>query len=322
MSQPAGQQCAIPSSSGLVADTASSDTPPASSSEVGYCDVEGAAALDPRNTISVVCGAAMDMLADDSAALSGNGLQLSDVAVQPDVKVLLAQTCRPGGLCRATVSRLSVTGVLDASFGQDGAFQAEDAEEEVLSVAVLNVDNVDKVVLAGRHMVDGASNPVVLRLTSEGALDTDFGQGGRAVLTLASPSYAIESLLRADGSVVIATNYANGDFAGFVGLTAACILDPAFGSNGTVLVIEPPQALLGGAVIDDRNRIVAAGSSSTGGWLTRWTASGAIDRTFGTPADDYWHDLAVWLPRLGRPSPQGPSSLPASGIHTGDEVTA
>lgn len=144
------------------------------------------------------------------------------------------------------VTRLTVNGALDSSFGSDGSFVLPAAtfyEQPVIGPS-------GNIYIAGSDAVPGKSSTqiIVTELTSSGALDTNFGTGGTAtiaVTALSAPVFTTSDIaVRNDGDVLVALGTASTVHTGYLlALTPTGGLDPAFGPVSTPGWLAYPAGL-------------------------------------------------------------------------------
>jgi len=209
------------------------------------------------------------------------------------------------------VARLTAAGALDASFDGDGkktfdiGFGGADAAIDV------TVDSLDRVVVAGATGVLPFSDFAVARLTATGAFDDTFDDDGKQYIGFGAPQnyahgVAVDSLDR----VVVAGYtgvYPVYDVA-VARLTAEGALDAGFDGDGKLTTGLLASSIAGGqsVAVDSKGRTVVAGYAFNGSnndfAITRYTASGALDTTFGNEGivtiafgayDDYAYGVAV-----------------------------
>lgn len=116
-----------------------------------------------------------------------------------------------------------------------------------------------------------------------GTLDTTFGTTGVAAIDFGNGSFdtVYDLAVLGDGKLVVAGKTDVG--FGVARLTAAGVLDPAFGTGGVVAGAFMSEAR-GVAVQGDGKLVVAGRTAATAGSLVlaRYTTAGALDSTFGT----------------------------------------
>lgn len=197
------------------------------------------------------------------------------------------------GATDLTVTVYGPPGSLDTSFGsgQGKVILGAGAGDDYAYAVAVQSDG--KIVVAGRaaeHLGDFA----LVRLDRDGQLDPTFGDGGRVLTDFtgtADTAYALA--IQPDGKIVAAgTTTGAGTASDFAvaRYNPDGSLDGSFGTGGKVttalgsdadtayaIALEPDGTLVVGG---DSNR----GSSATGidFALVRYTATGALDPTFGT----------------------------------------
>ena len=122
---------------------------------------------------------------------------------------------------------------------------------------------------------------LVIRLNTNGSLDTTFGSGGIASFRQFGLFYNQLTggvVVQPNGDILVAAlNPANGNRA-FVRLLANGQLDSSFGTGGAAGLIASPQTL---ALLPSGKILVASSSAFTSGGVTRYNSNGSLDTTFG-----------------------------------------
>lgn len=275
----------------------------------------------PASTSAPAAGAAA--IAFDTAfgtdgisllALAASGHdRLYSVTQTPDGRTYAAGFIAEGGDQSLAVARIDASGGLDQSFGRDGVASVNVAiGGKTLEVARgLAIQSDGKIVIAGPVEHDIAAtgdaardtDVALARFDTDGTIDTSFGTSGVAVVDfgtgragsgtsfLADNSWGLANL-PGDRLVLWGSTPAAGadrtdtDFVA-VGLTAAGVVDTAFGTGGTF------TADLGASADNPRNvlvqpdgRIVATGYSNIDGVvqpvMVRFSAAGVLDGEFGS----------------------------------------
>lgn len=235
--------------------------------------------------------------------------QPTDVLVQPDDKRLvvgLAVKSLPSPLEAKLVGyvlRTSSIGDYDGSFSGDGKAYVEPAVgngDVVLYAAALQSDG--RILVGGlidatpNATIGPASQGLVARLTSTGALDTTFSGDGLVALpsTLGGDSALVHDLaILRDGRILVAVHSETDGFSlqpVVCRLTASGELDGTFAGGGCVQVESGLPTGVTNRVekiaVDRFGRIVVAGVAYTDGssgraFVARLTAGGAPDPSFG-----------------------------------------
>jgi uncharacterized delta-60 repeat protein len=169
-------------------------------------------------------------------------------------------------------------GALDTSFGSGGKktvnFGGSDAARVVL------VQSNGRIVLAGGG---GAGSFCVVRLRTNGTLDTTFGSGGKKTIDFGGDNdSAFGGALQADGKIVLA---GDSDFrVAVVRLRTNGALDASFEGDGKKLFSWGPIGRAQAVVMAPNGKILVAGFSGPEGGniqVARLNANGLLDKTFG-----------------------------------------
>jgi uncharacterized delta-60 repeat protein len=236
-----------------------------------------------------------------SAHLGGTD-RADDVLIQADGKIVAAgSTSTADGGQDFALTRHLADGSLDTTFGTGGTVRTDVSGTGAPDSARAVVRQPDGKLVVGGITGDGWTCRFALaRYLPDGSLDSSFGTGGVVITDLqASELGGVRGLaLQGDGKLV-----AVGSSKGVNGLQFAVVrylangaLDPAFGSGGVVQTrVSSGYTLFADyantVAIQPDGRIVVGG---TAGKLfrpshyefdfavVRYTASGALDTTFGT----------------------------------------
>jgi uncharacterized delta-60 repeat protein len=224
------------------------------------------------------------------------------VAVQPDLKVVVAgySDSGPTYLSHFTIARYNPNGTLDTSFGSGGVAVIPLSTVQGDEAFAVAIQPDGKIVAAGYSTVAGKKKATysddwaIVRLNTNGTLDSTFGGGTGYVLTnfaaaSGNPSYDVASAiaLQSNGQIVVAGQGTDG--IAVVRYNANGTLDTTFGTSGVVntgmtWITDDGQA--GQIVaIDGSGRIDVAGTimGTTDTWgIARLLANGSLDPTFGT----------------------------------------
>lgn len=205
---------------------------------------------------------------------------------QPDGKIVTA-----GGALTETgeqangyvVARLNADGTPDVTFDGDGFVQIVDGTGAI-HVAVLP----DGRLLVARQSAT-AGRIALLRLNADGSPDSTFGTAGGMAFTNPLPLAYLRFATAPDGAAVIAGTQPQGAGQSIVvtRVTAAGVLDAAFGLNGRVEILVPSSSLEpSGLAVQADGSIVLGGKLSDSDrsvpFIGRLTSSGQPDTAFGT----------------------------------------
>ena len=213
------------------------------------------------------------------------------VALQSDGKIILAGYAGMGSRDWALI-RLSDTGMLDASFGNNGRVTTDfnSVNDDARSVVVLP-DN--KIVVAGTvSLPQGTSDFALVRYTSGGVPDNSFQKGGKMMIDLAGNSTdTVKSLKKTeDGKLVIGGEAQGSDYPmlALVRCSTDGVLDNTFDGDGKVVISFNRQGnnYMGGLAVNGEGEIAVAaridGWSMTSGFnVIRFRSNGKVDSRFG-----------------------------------------
>jgi uncharacterized delta-60 repeat protein len=202
--------------------------------------------------------------------------RVTAVVVAPNGKLLLGGFSGPEG-GNIQVARLKANGAFDPTFGTGGIATVDFGATEFGEAMARQADG--RILVAGRSSSGGA---VVARLRASGALDPDFGSGGRVTLPGGGSLSAV--LVQPDRNIVVAGNAGASTTMTVTRLKPDGSLDTTFGSGGTAAVVFGSLANpLGGAARQPDGRIVIAGYTQDGEdvAVARLNANGSLDAGFG-----------------------------------------
>ena len=255
--------------------------------------VDGGGFQPNGSPISVVLRYNLDGTLDTSFNGSGvaslSGL-VYGMAVQSDGKIVVAVDL-PGNA--AGVERLNTDGSLDASFGSGGIVSlTPSSSKNFVSAHGIVVQSDGNIVLVG-NVVGTAT---VWRFTTSGKLDTTFGSGGSAAISVGSPRAVAMQNVTVNGSaqpMIVIAGFSTVTLKGkshdelaVTRLTSSGRTDTSFGSAGLVAKDFGFSSLFMGLAIDSTNRIVAAGYASPGSGdeavVAHYNVDGSVDSGFGT----------------------------------------
>ena len=211
----------------------------------------------------------------------------------------------PTYLTHFTVARYNSNGTLDTSFGSGGIAVIPLSTAQGDEACTVAIQPNGKILVAGSTTVDGtkkntmAIDWAIIRLNTNGTLDTTFGGGTGEVITsfypatsssLRSNDVASAIAIQSNGQIVVTGQGTDG--IAIVRYNANGSLDTTFGTAGVVNTgISWPQiadSVSGQIVaIDGSGRIDIVGSTypgTTPNWemeVARYLPNGTLDPTFG-----------------------------------------
>ncbi len=214
------------------------------------------------------------------------------LAIQSDLKIVVAGVSSNGSNNDFTVARYNTNGTPDTSFGTGGVVTtAIGSADDVANTLGIQADG--KIVVAG-YSRSGSNNVfAVVRYESNGSPDESFGTNG-IVTTAIGASYDVAYTLgiQSDGKIVVAgvtykdiINDSNNDFA-VVRYESNGTLDTGFGTGGIVTTaIGSEDDIAYALAIQSDGKILVAGTSNNGSnndfAIVKYTTTGSLDTTFG-----------------------------------------
>ena len=240
------------------------------------------------------------------ATRSGDWPQIA--AVAPSGKIVVAGFSFAGSR-EMWVTRFNADGSLDGAFGIGGKrtldlginFGSYPSEIRVIAIA-----SDESIIIAGNRLGPAHGLPIasyesdylVVRLTSNGELDSSFGSSGKTTIdftreptgpdeTVYSVDYATSVILNVDGSILVSgySETQDGDVSSAVQLTPNGQLDYSFGQDGKLVGGAPIVFPTSVPILAD-GRYFEIGNSDHGvtGYdidVTLRHANGDLDTSFG-----------------------------------------
>ncbi len=233
---------------------------------------------------------------------NSNSDVLNAVAIQTDGKIVAVG--QSNSTTEAYVIRLNANGTLDTTFSGDGIFEITSAGV-ALSVAL----QTDAKIVIGSRGLSGES--IIIRLNTNGALDTTFDTDG--IASLSPNHYEPYGLaIQSNGRIVVAGTSsisAGGDIS-TVRLLTSGALDTSFDTDGiAVTAVYAGDSEARSLAIQTDGKIVVGGGpgangSETEAAIVRYNSDGSLDTSFDGDGiklsnlnigsgDKYFNDLAA-----------------------------
>ena len=231
-------------------------------------------------------GVGVRVPADDQSA--------TGAAVQTDGAVVMVGYAQITGNYDLVVTRVTVDGELDTTFGSLGLIiqPIGSGLDKAYDVALQADGKIVVVGVASNQSNETNADGVVLRYTTSGQLDTTFGTGG---IYRWSNGAARTLVIQPSGRIVVAGRQANR--AVLLGISSLGVTDSTFGVAGTVIGAENQQFVtLAG---DDLGRLVATDNVYRRGVL-RCDVNGQVDAGFAPIMDaSNYNGATTLVPRDG-----------------------
>lgn len=231
--------------------------------------------------------------------LSVPGLQVAQfggIAIQNDNRILVFGDLQdPTNANRAdwVVARYTTSGALDTSFNAGLGYRVIGRNDEAEFAGAIAVAPDGKIVLAGARtqIVAGTDETTMLvRLTSSGALDATFGNGGQAIFDFASSFNENPKSLLVDSAGTMTLAGTDDTSRLLVArVTRSGAVDTHFAASGAtpgwrLLNLESATNVAQQIIRDSAGRYVVVGSTSAGSgygaFLLRLDSNGNTDTSF------------------------------------------
>jgi uncharacterized delta-60 repeat protein len=181
---------------------------------------------------------------------------IKSIVIQPDGKIVAAGYVIVAGTFDFAFTRFNTDGSVDTSFGINGS--------TIISISTGD-DACDSVRLQSDGKIVGVGSPsfTIVRLTSQGSLDSSFGASGMVTTDFGSQSAAYGLAVQTDGRLIAAGYAYNQGFA-LARYNTDGSLDTTFGNGGRVATGHP-FTTAGGLVLafdvttQGDGKIIAAG---------------------------------------------------------------
>lgn len=209
------------------------------------------------------------------------------VAIQGDGKIIVVGNVGNG--TAAGIARLTSSGSLDTSFNTTGKLEITVADGSTTGNA-LAILGSGKILVAGGALVnaDSAQEFFVLRLNSNGSLDTGFGTSGFSFAEFGTNAAANDLLVQSDNKIVLVGkgNPGGNDAICVARFSSAGATDSGYGTSGLFSVTFAGFSSISncrGTMLSDK--VFACGQiqgADTRTGICAITSAGALDTTFNT----------------------------------------
>ncbi|OAI56761.1 hypothetical protein AYO49_00600 [Verrucomicrobiaceae bacterium SCGC AG-212-N21] len=223
---------------------------------------------------------------------AGTSSFVSSIVVQPDGKIVAAGRASDGTKTNFAIVRYLPSGTLDQSFGSGGVVTVAIGvgDSSANSVALQR----DGKIVAGGYATNASEWKFALvRLNSNGVLDTSFGGGGTIMTKISTTEQDVcEGVaIQSDGKIVAVGRNVYGLYhVQVVRYDQAGNLDTSFNGNGKVRTFVGGAAHGYAVAFQGDGKILVTGGYSNNSQspsynnvvLLRYTAAGALDTGFGS----------------------------------------
>ncbi|MDZ4823188.1 MAG: T9SS type A sorting domain-containing protein [Flavobacteriales bacterium] len=193
--------------------------------------------------------------------------------------------------CSVTFFSYAQFGVLDPTFGNNGIVETEFGQYVSEEVREMLIQPDGKIVVCGTDYVD-SYDFMLLRYNSDGSLDVDFGDNGKATFHYGESfthNYGIAVVMQQDGKFVVAGYSETSPAKSFTIMRANAdgTIDTSFGDDGVVTVfIDDYDAIANDVMLQPDGKIIVVGHANVNAAgedmaAIRLNEDGSFDDTFG-----------------------------------------
>ncbi len=190
---------------------------------------------------------------------------------------------------------------LNPTFGYEGFTYVENTSE--VNKIALNPDG--SIISAGRKFISGGSNIVLTKHDAIGTQNLTFGTGGVALNPHFNSVDLRDLQLQADGKILLAgSNYTGLDtgpggspiiHAFVMRYLPNGVIDSSFATNGVFEVTDYNQSEFNAVLIQSDQSLRLIGYSDGITYITKLTAAGTLDNSFGTNGSRAISDLSTFF---------------------------
>ena len=214
------------------------------------------------------------------------------VEIQPDGKIIIGGYSNIANNSGSLITRLNIDGSIDNEFAQSGNFILHEIQNNKTYQAVavkLQTDN--KIVACARFVSseNSAYNVGVIRLKTNGSLDSSFGDNGVVIVDINKYDEIGNMLIQKDGKILITGNTGSSESAGnpefLMRFLANGEKDNLFGDDGLVTTSYSSAIKVHAIVQQKDEKILTAsnyGISVQQYQVVRYNLDGKLDTDFGT----------------------------------------
>ena len=207
-----------------------------------------------------------------------------DIDLQTDGKIIMTGAVSiTAANTDMLVVRLNTDGSFDSTFAGNGKLIIPiNTSEDYAREAAIQPDG--KILIGGYTKTPGFTynNAVMVRINTDGTLDTTFGTGGIALPNFSTQSETIDAItLTPTGDIrAVGYSWANNTAQGIaMGFFANGSVDSTFGTNGMRNMTGMSYAR---GIVQRNNKYYVCGNGSVAGIITAMTEGGVNISTFGS----------------------------------------
>ncbi|HIA58805.1 MAG TPA: hypothetical protein EYO00_02770, partial [Gammaproteobacteria bacterium] len=214
---------------------------------------------------------------------------VSDLLIQSSNRFILTGWENSSAGNQIWVKSLNSDGKPNATFADNGVFRTTLEGNNNRAISAVSVEP-DKL-LIGINTGNGSNtNFGILRLNSNGTLDSNFGTNGLVITESDSIDQLQQIAIQPDGKVILGGTRFNGETVDILiaRYNEDGSIDQSFGNNGTVSIDigTGSSDFLTDIAVDSNSNILASGYTDSSGafepFVSRFDATGNLDPSFGS----------------------------------------
>lgn len=219
-----------------------------------------------------------------TATQLGVGASACCSLVQPaDQFIVVAGSAVVNGTGQFMIARYNTVGVLDSTFGSGGIVTV--AVGTLSSAQAIAIESNNKLVIAGSAQGASHLQYALVRLNTDGSLDSGFGSSGivTTAVTNSTEDRIYGVAIQSDQKIVVAGHSIINSITqvSLARYTTAGILDNSFGTSGIVTTAVSDFSYAQAITIQPDGKSVITGASDNQICTARYTTAGVLDGTFG-----------------------------------------
>ncbi len=209
----------------------------------------------------------------------GNDTDIANaVTLQTDGKILVAGTLINGQFAGSAILRLNTDGTFDTNFDGDGIV----LNSLLNGTVAVAVQTDGKILVAGNSFNGNEDYFSVIRLNSNGSLDSAFGSNGKAAVSFGLIDFLSDMVLQSDGKIVLVGNAdlsSSNPYPALLRFNSNGTLDNTFDGDGKVTT---RIAGLGAKSVTTQpdGKILVGGSLALDSAVWRYNPNGSLDTSF------------------------------------------
>jgi uncharacterized delta-60 repeat protein len=214
-------------------------------------------------------------------SIHSSTVSFNDIAIQSDGNIVTCGASDRNTLSSIILQRYTVDGEPDPTFNTTGRVELKVGTSSAATSVQIQTD--DKILIAGRALVNNTSRAVIARYDAQGTLDTTFGSGGIVTLENAEGLNGSKVIISSGDIILVGTTVIQGLSTGLIArYTSEGSLDGTFGVGGIVTTPLGVQVQLRSVGIQSDGKIIVGGTLNFNSFLfIRYTTNGTLDTTFG-----------------------------------------